>query len=333
MVVTEEGWHTVPDGTKLYTKTWKTDGPAKAIVAFVHGFSDHCNAYYEFFPTLASHGIEVRAFDQRGWGHSVTIPTTRGLTGSTAVVMSDIHSFLSSIYESLASKDKDATSPSALETETPVFLMGHSMGGGEVLYYVLNSGLAIPPLRGVLAYSPLITLHPSTRPGDFKVFASKLAAKLMPHRPLVTSLSPDLMCRDKRIGQDWAEDPLCHNTGTLEGLVGMFDRGDWLDSEKAGVKGTYDGAVWIGHGTADEVNDYEGSRQLADRLAHHDKTFKSYDGAYHKLHGEPEGVKEAFAKDVAGWILERCGGSATAVNEPSGSVEVTAEAEPSKAKL
>lgn len=99
MAVTEEGWHTTDDGQKLYTKTWKvmsntiieskhmltlyqTDGPAKARIVFVHGFSDHCNiappfesrtpanacsgnTYDNLFPALASNGIEVYAFDQR----------------------------------------------------------------------------------------------------------------------------------------------------------------------------------------------------------------------------------------------------------------------------
>lgn len=60
-----EGWHTSDDGGKLYTKTWSTEGPAKARLVFVHGFSDHINTYGSFFPTLAAKGIEVYSFDQR----------------------------------------------------------------------------------------------------------------------------------------------------------------------------------------------------------------------------------------------------------------------------
>jgi acylglycerol lipase len=53
---TEEGSHTLADGQKLYTKTWKvrsylelsgalltptqTSGPATARLVFIHGFSD-----------------------------------------------------------------------------------------------------------------------------------------------------------------------------------------------------------------------------------------------------------------------------------------------------
>ena len=61
-IATSEGTLTVEDGAELYTKTWKVgmlcdmkqtinvglqtlgpDGP-KAILAFVHGFSDHCQS-------------------------------------------------------------------------------------------------------------------------------------------------------------------------------------------------------------------------------------------------------------------------------------------------
>jgi len=34
---------------------------------FVHNFNDHIGRYWELFPTLASRGIAVYAFDQQGW--------------------------------------------------------------------------------------------------------------------------------------------------------------------------------------------------------------------------------------------------------------------------
>jgi acylglycerol lipase len=61
----QEGWHTTDDGCKLYTKTWTTEGPAKARLVFIHGFSDHINTYDYFFTTLAAKGIDVYSFDQR----------------------------------------------------------------------------------------------------------------------------------------------------------------------------------------------------------------------------------------------------------------------------
>ncbi|EQL01004.1 Alpha/beta hydrolase [Ophiocordyceps sinensis CO18] len=58
----------------LYSKTWTPQGPIKAKLVFVHGFSEHINRYNDFFPALAAQGIQVFAWDQRGWGRSVTKP-------------------------------------------------------------------------------------------------------------------------------------------------------------------------------------------------------------------------------------------------------------------
>lgn len=118
MASTEEGTHRCADGTQLYTKTWKPpSGDPVAKVVFVHGFSDHCNTYLELFPTLACRQILVYAFDQRGWGRSVKKLSARGRTGSTSQVLDDI----------------DSVVKSQLPSDLPLFLMGHSMGGGEVL--------------------------------------------------------------------------------------------------------------------------------------------------------------------------------------------------------
>jgi len=36
MATTEEGWHTLEDGTKLYTKTWKVCASDSQQLAFVN---------------------------------------------------------------------------------------------------------------------------------------------------------------------------------------------------------------------------------------------------------------------------------------------------------
>jgi acylglycerol lipase len=308
MAIIEEGVHILPDKTKLYTKTWKPDGPPQAVVAFIHGFSDHCNTYYDFFPTLASFGIEVHGIDQRGWGKSVTSPGQRGLTGPTSLVLSDIHSFL----QSLASRTDESTS---------LFLMGHSMGGAQVLYYVLNpaspyhsqakdaQGMQQITLSGVLAFASLIALHPSSRPLGITVALGRLASKVLPRFHMRSELDQRLVSRDEQARADFAADPLCHDTGTLEGLAGMLDRASWLEKQTPSSRLTVSEdkipPIWIGHGTADQITSFDASKKFLEVLLACDKTFQEYQGAYHKLHVEPDGVKEQLAKDVGDWILKR----------------------------
>lgn len=314
MATAEEGFHLTPDGTKLYTKTWKTVGQPRAILVFVHGYSDHCNRYYDLFPTWASYGIEVRAFDQRGWGRTVTKPSDCGRTGPTSVVLSDIHSFLQTL------------TPLVTQT-TPLFLMGNSMGGGEVLYYILHPDSPFnsvtdtdskrPHLTGVLACSPLVALHPSTGVSALTVIAGRIAGKLLPAFHIHPALDAKFMSRTESVCEDWINDPLCHGTGTLEGVAGMLDRGLWLEglslsgpNGKDSVERVKDllPAIWFGHGSGDRVNSWDATKQLATTLegVHVDVTFQSYDGAYHKLDADLPEVGEKFRKDVAEWILARC---------------------------
>ncbi|KAI9707481.1 MAG: hypothetical protein M1836_000442 [Candelina mexicana] len=296
MATTEDGWHSLDDGFEVFTTTWKPTGETLAKMVFLHGFSDHSHRYYSFFPTLASRGIEVLSFDQRGWGRSVTKPSQRGLTGPTSLVMSDITSVLSA----------------QLPSPVPLFLMGHSMGGGECLTYACTG----PPhilshIRGYLAESPLIALHPAAEPLKLTVTAGRLAARVMPHYHMVQKLNAKNLCRDPQVAADWVNDELCHDTGTLEGLAGMLDRGIDLNSGKLTLKESAGegghAKVWVGHGTADLVTHCGASRKWVEALEVQDKEFKAYDGFYHVLHAEPGEDQMRFAKDVGDWILARSG--------------------------
>lgn len=290
----EEGTHALADGKHLFTKTFRTNGPAKARLVFIHGFSDHVHTYGDFFPTLASKGIEVYTFDQRGWGRSVTKPSERGDTGPTDQVLDDITSFLKTVIPS----------------PVPLFMMGHSMGGGETLCYAANGPDEVRRhIRGFLLESPFVDFDPKSKPSTFTVFFGRLAGKLMGKRQLTNKLDPKLISRDPEVCKRFEEDPLCHDTGTLEGLAGLLDRTNALSSGKIVIPDNVgEGGVtriWIGHGDKDGITSYDASKRLYDALQVEDKEFKSYAGYYHRLHDEPSPDKEAFRDDVVNWILAR----------------------------
>ncbi|KAF2203127.1 alpha/beta-hydrolase [Delitschia confertaspora ATCC 74209] len=293
-MATEEGWHTVEDGAKLYTKTWKTEGPARARLVFIHGFSDHCNTYSDFFPFLASKGIEVYSFDQRGWGRSVLKPSMRGDTGPTSRVLDDITSFLKTV----------------IPCPVPLFLMGHSMGGGEVLCYAAQGPADIRKhIRGYLLESPFVDFNAASKPSSLTVFFGRLAGKLLPRRQLVNKLDVNLISRDPVKVKQFEADDLCHDTGTLEGLSGLLDRtadlaaGKIVVGDAAGEGGVT--RIFIAHGDKDGITDYLATKKLTDNLTAKDKEFKTYEGFFHRLHDEPSPENETFMNDVADWILAR----------------------------
>lgn len=193
--------------------------------------------------------------------------------------------------------------------------MGHSMGGAEALHFMMTQAprpVAYSPpiesIRGLLLESPYIALHPDSQPRGFTIWAGKLAAKLAPSHQWLQKLDSTYMSRDPQVRKDWEEDKLCHNTSTLEGLAGMLQRAAELTSlsegrEVEGLKLDPGCPVWVGHGSEDRVTNFAESKRLLEQLRVEDKTFKTYEGAYHKLHAEPDGVKDEFARDVGEWIL------------------------------
>ena len=237
----------------------------------------------------------------------------RGDTGPTSRVLADITSVISS----------------QLPSPAPLFLMGHSLGGAETLYYAAKGPAEIrQQIVGYLAESPWIALYHATQPSWLKVFAGRLAARVVPKWHLTERVNLPWVTRDKEVVKALAEDDLCHDTGTLEGFAGCFDRSGELDSGAIVLKDS-EGAggkarLWLGHGTEDRVTSFEASKRFVERQHVEDKEFKIYEGWFHQrelfheakklsklikhgniVHSEPGDDKITFANDVANWIIAR----------------------------
>nr|POE77679.1 putative monoglyceride lipase [Quercus suber] len=302
---TESNLLTADKKVELYTKTWHTPSqPPQARLVFIHGFSDHCNFYEPFFSILAARGIKVYAFDQRGWGRSVHSPAQKGLTGYTPVVLDDVTHFIRS--EILAHEAERQ------ESSVPLFVAGHSMGGGITLTYAATGPSdVVSRVRGWLVESPWVALAPAAQPWKLTVVAGRLASKVLPGMQLPQHLPPENVCRDPAVAKQYIADDLCHDTGTLAGLAGCLDRAAALQEGKVVLReGRGEGGktrLWFGHGTKDLICAYDACKGVYERAVVADKKMRTYEGWYHKLHTEPGEDKQTFANDFGNWILERSG--------------------------
>lgn len=217
----------------------------------------------------------------------------RGNTGTTAQVMSDIVSFIKA----------------QLPSPVPVFVMGHSMGGGEVLTLASDPMYEdlMPSIRGWLTESAFIRFPKGQEPPALKVTMGRLAGRLLPRFQLAAPLPAENLTRDPEVVKSMVEDKLLHGHGTLQQLANMIDRAEALDSSRVklnkGVK-----SLWISHGNADLGTSCEASEAWFARQTHvQDKELKIYDGWFHQLHADLPTDRDVFAKDVGDWILARCG--------------------------
>lgn len=199
------------------------------------------------------------------------------------------------------------------------------MGGAEVLTYASTGPAATRArIRGYLAESPFCGLSPASRPSQFTVLAGRLAAHVLPNMRMVQALDANLLSRDPAVCERFRRDALCHDTGTLEGLAGMLDRAANLEDGSVTMKGeTAAGkSIWVAHGNADGICDFEITRKWTMQAEVEDKEFKEYDGWYHrctltarvfpcflltsfKVHSEPSPDKETYVDDVVKWIFAR----------------------------
>src|SRR6266508_3748396 len=127
---TSEGTFAARDGLILFERAWLPDGQARAVVVLVHGFAEHSGRYEHVGQALAARGYAVEALDLRGHGHS---------TGDRAFVRS-YSRFLADLRRFLARVNRR-------HPGTPLFLLGHSMGGTIVALFAIHDQ---PAVQGIV---------------------------------------------------------------------------------------------------------------------------------------------------------------------------------------
>lgn len=132
---------TTDDGARLPVRVWRPGVfPARAAVLALHGYGDSRDAFEQVGPYLAARGIALYAYDQRGFGAA----PGRGHWAGTDRMLEDAA--------------EAAAAMQAREPNTPVYLMGESMGGAEVLLLADGIRLArhgVHP-RGMIALAPAV---------------------------------------------------------------------------------------------------------------------------------------------------------------------------------
>ncbi|KAJ3575287.1 hypothetical protein NP233_g1202 [Leucocoprinus birnbaumii] len=292
-----EAWLEGPAKTQFYTRTYVPDAhkSVRAVIVFIHGFAEHVGRYTHFHPLFTQHGFAVFAIDQRGFG----------LTGQDVAKRSK-----GSTYGKTSWKDQMTDIAWAVEhakeafKNIPVFLMGHSMGGAEVLGFAAQDAksphkASVSSILGVIATSPLIQ---QTEPASklLKWVGAK-ASIVAPYSLIPAPVKAEDLSHDKACNDAYLADPLIKPSGSLRGISDMLTNGDALLT-------TYyknwpsSLPVLIVHGTADKVTSHKASEEFIGKLSVTDKKISLFEGGFHELQNEPDGVKEKLADEVVHFI-------------------------------
>jgi alpha-beta hydrolase superfamily lysophospholipase len=275
VAATEWRWRSV-DGLEMQAREWLPAGPKRGLVVLVHGFDDHGGRYLHVGEALAAAGFVLCSYDARGQGRS---GGTWAWVDRYEQLMDDLGDFLD-----LASERHPGL---------PRFLYGHSMGGNEVLNFLLRRK---PKLEGAIATSPWLEL--AVRAPGWQLAAARLVAALPFAVALPTGMDPDGISHDPAVVKAYLADPCVKGKITPRLLVNVLDAGQWALAHAGGLEVP----LLLMHGDSDQITSHGASQRFA-RDAGAGVTFRSWPGAFHELHNEPEKAEVLAA--ITGWLGSR----------------------------
>ena len=263
---------TVGDGVVLPTMRWPANDNPRAVLLCLHAYGDYRRSFRLAGPWFAHHGIEVIAYDQRGFGET----GSRGTWPGAEVLIQDFSDAVTAVRDRFP--------------ETPIYVLGESMGASVALTGLASGEamdvdrliVAAPGVRGDL---PLQQLHDSVL---------RLAALALPwlavglRRGARPWLDPSEAAR-------LADDPLVLrelSVGTYEGLI------DLATMASASARGDLPPTLLL-YGELDGTIPRRAMDDLAGSLDHRDATLY-YPDRHHLLLHEVDA--ELAFQDCLNWL-------------------------------
>lgn len=244
----------------------------KAVIVLVHGIGEHIHRYDHWATKFNKEGIGFAGVDLPGHGQS---DGRRGNIKSYALLREMIDILL---------KSCNKTFPGV-----PVYLYGHSLGGGIVLDYILHRN---PRVKGAIVTGPMLRL--AFEPSKFKLTLASVMKNLLPGLIQPTGLNANHISLDEAVVEKYKTDPLVHGKISVSLFHGSMTAGKYSLEHASELKVP----TLILHGSDDKLTSPEASREFAAKT---DKAeLKIWEGGYHELHNEP--FKDEVFKYIIDWI-------------------------------
>ncbi len=268
-----EGHFTSTDGLNIYYQAWLPDEPQRGLLVIVHGLGEHGGRYPRVVEKLVPAGFALYAMDNRGHGRS---GGKRGYISAWKDFRRDLGQFVSLVRRR--------------HPETPLFLMGHSLGGLIALDYALHHPEG---LRGVVASAPAVR---NKGISPLLMAAARVLSYLAPAMTIQTGLEAAAISREAQVVQEYLDDPLVHGLGTPRLARESEKAMDWVNAHAD----QWRLPLLVLHGEADRLVPIEGSRAFFEAAPVKDKRFIAYPEGYHESHNDLH--HEQAVGDILAWL-------------------------------
>ncbi|MES0370866.1 MAG: lysophospholipase [Mariprofundaceae bacterium] len=266
------------DNLSLYAQQWLPDGSPRATVAIAHGIGEHSGRYMNIVESMVSNQCAIYSYDHRGHGKS---PGQRGHINSWTEYRTDLLNFLKSIRSQ--------------QPDSPLFLMGHSMGALIVLDFILSEdeGMADGLAGIILSGAPI---EPVGVASSFLIALARVLSRIYPRFSVDLGLDLNAISRDPAVIETYKHDPLVHAKVSVR----------WGTESLAAVESVKRQAenihlpILMLHGEADSLNSAEGAKNYFNRIPVQDKEFIAYPSGYHEPHNDLD--HEKMVTDLLHWV-------------------------------
>ncbi len=173
-------------------------------VLLVHGLGEHAGRYGELAAHLHQWGFAVRAYDQQGHGQS------EGARGDMLRA--------GSLQADLCRVIDDTRHRSAL-ANTPLILLGHSMGG---LVVARTLAERLRPVDAAVLSSPALGAFPNF----FQKMLLASLPRVLPHLRVDNGLKTEFVARDPDVVEAYKADPMVHRRISAGLAAWILSQGD-----------------------------------------------------------------------------------------------------------
>lgn len=244
----------------------------RAVVILVHGRGEHIQRYSNWAGLFNEVMIGFAGVDLPGHGRSDGKPGhIRNFTSTDEMI-------------TILLNECRKTFPGV-----PLFLYGHSLGGGIVLDYLIRKN---PKVKGAIVTSPWLKL--AFEPDKSKVKLAAIMKNIFPSLIQPAALVVEHLSHDQKVVDAFKIDPLNHNKISLS----LFHSAMSAASNTLKNASQLKTPLLLMHGSEDQICSPEGSREFASKTKLAE--LKIWDGGYHELHNEI--FRDEFFSYIFSWI-------------------------------